>query len=123
MRSSMPITSWRAIRPAIAPDSSIAFMIMALLRMPDGSAARGLVPSTRSSKPKRVRRTVKEYRIAATMARTKNQVTGADPRKSKPIELKNGTMEPTWAVGSIGGVCCWAMPPCWFGSFIRSDRR
>ena len=57
------------------------------------------------------------------MARTKNQVTGADPRKSKPIELKNGTMEPTWAVGSIGGVCCWAMPPCWFGSFIRSDRR
>jgi hypothetical protein len=39
---------------------AIAFRIMALLRMPDGSAARGLVPSTRSSKPNRVRRTVSE---------------------------------------------------------------
>ena len=78
MRSSMPITSWRATSPAIAPDSSIAFMIMALVRIPDGSAARGLVPSTRSSKPNRVRRMVKAYSDGGHQARTKNQVTGAE---------------------------------------------
>jgi hypothetical protein len=57
------------------------------------------------------------------MARTKNQVTGAEPRKLKPILLKNGTMEPTWADGSTGGVCCWAMEPCWLGSLRAPERR
>jgi hypothetical protein len=57
------------------------------------------------------------------MARTKNQVTGADARKLKPIELKNGTMDPTWPDGLTGGVCCWAMEPSWLGSLRAPDSR
>ncbi len=50
-------------------------------------------------------------------------MTGDDARKLKPIELKNGTMLPTWAVSWTATVRCWAMAPTWEVSFSGPDSR